>query len=203
MSNQKKFIRFSQVVFMASGLILLFTDPAVFPSYYKPIPMGFISFFYAFLLELPVFVFRIAGNAPEEQVREMTETRDRFRSALAVGLLLCGLGSLGLWGLYQKGIPYDKMVHFIFPLLMMVTGSRLFKLWYGWSLKKALWRVGLIIAVSGVAWEFIEFIAARYFELGFFGKLFDRNSALDILSNLLGVVVGSVIMRRRAKKDSS
>lgn len=194
MSSQRRFIRLFQLVFIGSGLVLLFTDPVLFPSYYKPIPMGVISFFHAFLIQLPVFVFRVPVGTSEEQARKIKFSREQFQSALAIGLLLSGLGSLGLWGLYQKGIPYDKFIHFLFPALMMVSASYLFRVLYGWSLKKAAWRVALIVMVSGVAWEYIEFIAARYFELGFFGKLFDRNSVLDILSNILGILAGSVII---------
>ena len=57
---QRTFIRFSQVVLILAGLVLLMVHPSFFPSYYSPRFMGVMAFVYAFLIQpLGIYVASI------------------------------------------------------------------------------------------------------------------------------------------------
>lgn len=185
-----------QVIFILAGFVLFFGQSSWFPAYYRPKPMALISFLYAFIIEFPSLVLK------RESSTEKRAAKVQFQVALAVGLLLCGLGSLGLWGLYQIDIPYDKFVHFTFSVLMTVAGTYIFRYWSGLSLKRSLLVAVAIVGLSGVGWEYIEAFFAHYFHVGFFGRLFDHDSRFDIYTNLLGAGAGAAIVgwQRWAKK---
>ncbi len=202
MISQKKFIRFSQVVLIVAACILFVVHPSFFPSYYKPTLMGLVALAYCFLIQLPVFVFRIPQNAPASSVKEKLFFRGQLQAALSLGFLLSGLGSLGLWGLYRVGVPYDKIVHFTFSALLMVSGAHVFQAWYGWPLKKTAILLALVISVSGVAWEFTEFFSDRWLHFGYFGQLFDSDSLFDIFTNLSGASVGVGMIAWRQWRDN-
>lgn len=176
-------------MFVGAGLALFFMPAAWLPSYYKPIPMGIVAIGYSFLITLPTWVFR-----PSRE-------RDWFQIALALDLLLCGLGSLGFWNISIIGMfGYDKLIHFTFSASMMVTATYLLSSHNRWSMKKTVFIVALLIAVSGVAWEYIEYFFAAYFHFGYFGTLFDYDSRHDILANILGVMAGLIVIRFRTKR---
>ena len=197
MTLQKKFIRFSQAVLIIAGIVLLAVHSSVLPSYYSPRFMGIMAFVYVFIIQLPLFVFRIPADDNAGAVKEKMFFRGQLQAALAVGLLLGGLGSLGLWGLYNVGIPYDKFVHFSFTAIMMVSGAYVLYAFNGWSLMKSIIFVAFVVGLSGVVWEFIEFGADRWLHVGYFGQLFDHDSMFDINTDLLGVIAGTGIIAWR------
>jgi hypothetical protein len=146
---------------------------------------------YVFLIELPALILR------HPKTPAQTRALHNFQLALAVGLVACSLGSLGLWGLYHQGIPYDKFVHFGFPFVMVVTGIEIARTWWGWSFKKSSLVLVLILLLSGVAWEYIEFFFAFRFHLGFYGTLFDHDSIFDMVANAFGTLAGFLWAARR------
>jgi len=192
--KKKEFLRLVQVIFLIAGIVLLFGSTNWFPDYYRPRVMAFGSFFFIFLIELPALIWRDDQNSAEKILARLN-----LQIVLAGGLFFSSLGSLGLWGLYKRGIPYDKFVHFGFPLALAIVGISFFQSQFGMSLKKATLRVLLIIVLSSVAWEILESIFARFFHIGFFGTLFDRDSILDMVSNLAGAGLGVLIKIKNKK----
>lgn len=191
----RKIIRYSQLLLVIVSLILIFSNPAWFPSYYKPLSMALIGLFYAFLIEVPVFVFR--SQSPNLQLET---SRTKFQAALGVSLLFSGLGSLGLWGLYKEGIPYDKFVHFFISVVLTATGIHLIHAWRNWSFKKTVIVVLVISCLVGVAWEFTEYFFDKYVHLGYFGKLFDADGMHDLLFDFLGTFLGGLIAMATNRK---
>ncbi len=161
-----------------------------FPDYYSPRFMGVVSFLFAFFVELPKIITKI----PESRGLQIS---------LAVGLILSGLGSLGLWGLHQKGIPYDKFVHFVMPALLTYSGIRLLSIWKKISIKKSTFIISIIIGICGVAWEYVEFYFRHYFQIGFFGQLFDQDSLKDIIINFAGILAGIIFIIAKKKRLQS
>lgn len=179
----KRFIISAQVVLIVAGLVLFVLPRSWLPDYYKPIPMGLAAIVYAFFISVPALaVHRLKGTAVMEN----------FQAALALGLLMCGLGSLGAWGWYQHGFAYDKLVHFILPAMMVYFGSKLLATIWRVRIPAAALAAAGIVALSGLAWEYIEAFFAGYFHLGFFGALFDYDSIGDLIANLSGVVMALI-----------
>lgn len=189
--NRQKFIRTTQWIFIIFGFVLFFYHPSFLPVYYRPRLMGTMAVLYSFFIQLPLLIFR----APPRS--SAAADVERLQVGLSIWLLLNGLGSLGLWGLYQVGISYDKFVHFIFPVLVIVPGFSLVRSLYGWSSKKALITLVLLICVSAVAWEYAEYASARWLHFGFFGQLFDQDSILDILYTCLGAGAAALFLTTR------
>lgn len=181
----KRFIIISQWAFACAGLTLFLLPKDYLPDYYKPIPMGLAAIGYSFLIALPAWVFR--------ELRDRRELL-QFQTALATGMALNGIGSLGAWGLYKYGFDYDKLVHFVFPALMVYFGARLLRIRSGKPVITMALLTAVIVMASGVAWEYIEYFFASYFHFGFFGTLFDPDSIRDLLANMAGVIAALIYL---------
>ncbi len=188
------FINLTRCVFILGGIILIFSPSSWWPTYYRPIPMGVAAILYSYLISLPKIIFK---KAPQSLIK-------KFQIALALSLIFCGLGSLGLWSSTFRGIiDYDKFVHFLFFFSMTAVGSPLLAMQNKWSIKKAVIVAVAITAFSGVAWEFIEYFFAAYFHIGFFGTLFDHDSRFDLITNLSGIMTGVLFLVLRYLFSSS
>ncbi len=198
MTTRLKFIRATQGVLIIFGCLLFLYHPAFLPAYYRPWLMGLTAILYSFCIQLPALVFSIPSHSTAaSSVERQLFYRERLQVGLSIGFLLGGLGSLGFWGLYKVGIPYDKFIHFIFPVLVIVPASSLLRALYGWSWKKSLILLALAACVSGIAWEFVEYASFHWLRFGFFGQLFDSDSLRDIYTTFLGVGVAAVFLVRR------
>lgn len=202
MNLQQKFTRFAQITLIVGGCVLLIIPSSHFPPYYKPRLMTLVAFIYAFLIQLPVLIFRIPQHAAVPEVNEKMFFRGQLQVALSISFLLGALGSLGLWGLYKVNIPYDKYVHFIFSTLGMVSGVYVLRIWNGWSLKKSALILALVMGMLGVAWEFTEYFSDRWLHFGFYGRLFDHDSLFDIFTDVLGIAAGASIVAWRQWLDN-
>lgn len=188
-----RFTRWVQGGLLVASLVLLIGPSTWFPSFYRPQLMALTAVVYVLCIQLPVWVFRLPRSRVVFDAQELLERRVNLQAGLALGFLLSGLGSLGLWGLHQVGIPYDTIVHAAFSGLIMAYGAPMLSAWYGWSRTKAVVVVGLLIAVGGVVWEVVELASDRLLQFGYFGELFDRNSLFDIIANIVGASIGSVL----------
>ena len=194
----KGFIRCSQAILIFAGVCLVVVPEEIFPLYYRPQLMALAALVYCVVIELPVFVFRLSRNGRSDDARYVARTQ--FQVALAIGFLLGGLGSLGLWQLHTVGIPYDKFVHFTFSMLLTIFGANLLRVWHAWSLKKSLLILLALVTSLGAVWECIELLSDRWLNFGYFGSLFDHDSLRDVMINIMGALVGSGILafwRRR------
>ena len=181
-------------IFVIVGLVLVFSPTEWWPTYYRPILMGIVAISYSYLIALPRIIFK---KVPLQTIQE-------FQGILAVNLILCSIGSLGLWSTSFWGvIDYDKLVHFIFSASMLVVGPPLLSRQYSWSIKKAVIISMIITAFSGIAWEFIEYFFAAYFHIDFFGTLFDHDSRFDLITNLSGIITGMFFVTLRYRFSPS
>lgn len=177
---------------LVASLVLLAGPSTWFPSLYRPRLMALTAVVYVLCIQLPVWVFRLPRGRAANDDLELLKRRTNLQVGLALGFALSGLGSLGLWGLHEVGIPYDAIVHAAFSGLIMACGAPMLSAWYGLSRTKAILVVGVLVACSGVAWELVELASDRLLQFGYFGELFDRNSIFDLVANIAGASVGSV-----------
>src|SRR3989344_1508829 len=187
MSRSSLFIRIAQLLFFLAGIILILA-PIDWPQYYRPIPMGFMAIAYSFIIDLPRRFFKESSSKLAQE----------FQIILIINLLLCSLGSLGLWSTtFLKVIDYDKLVHFFFSASILFIGSLALSSKYKYSIKKTVIITVIIIVFFGVAWEFIEYFFATYFHVGYFGTLFDHDSRFDLITNLSGIITGVFFLALR------
>jgi len=190
---QKKFINFCVISFLIGGSILLLGKQTWFPKFYNPDFMGVMSFISAFLIFIPrIFSPKNKNN----------ESIINFQFAISLGLALNGLGAIGLFKLYEYGIPYDKIVHF-FVSFVLIIGLSNFLMNDGKSyFKKPLVVSFLAIIFLGFFWEIMEILFDAIFEtqtFGVYGQDVIRDTFFDIVNNFLGAISGMLILNFKRK----
>lgn len=194
-SNMKTFIKLSAVVYAAVGAFLLLSPKEIFPSFYKPIVMSSLAFTSALLIFLPKLIFQPRGDKEKEKILLKLQT------TIAVVVIMNGLGGLGLYKLYLVGFGYDKLMHFLSPLLIALVGSEFIKIWFKKKSGYATATSALLVIFGGVVWEILEAVSDKFFGTTFLGggdSIYALDTKQDLLMNVLGVLLGVVLLRKKS-----
>lgn len=190
--RMSRIARIALILFGIGGIVLLLGDREWFPDFYHPRFMGVGSFVWAIIVYVPAVAFR--SSSPN-----IKTAAQQLQSILAVLLLLSSAGSLGLWQLYRIGFEYDKIVHFLFPAASVYGGVGFLAALNGWPVRKSVNAAILIVLVCAVGWEFFEFFGDELFGTEMWG-MYDqgvvRDTIVDLLANLFGIVTGAYMVRR-------
>lgn len=202
--TKEKILKFSIFGFLLAGFIFILGSASWFPDFYAPKLFGIFSFVSAFFIILPKFLFR---SKPDESGIKKESLVD-FQISLVISLILNGFGSLGLFQLYKVGFEYDKMIHFITGLIVSVAFGRLLFYRYGFGLKKAVFLSAFLMLIAGAGWEIFEFLSDFIFgtkTFGVYGMQIKRDTALDLIFDLAGVIAGALVFGRGylTRKNSS
>ena len=165
----KLFPNLAITFFVLSGIVLLVTPQAWWPSYYDLPYMGWAALVCAVAIAL---------------------VPTHFKTPLAVMFLLNASGDLGLYQLYKHGFEYDKLIHFVTPLIATLALARM------WGMKRA----ALIVVACAITWELFEFLVDQYFKTRIFGvyHLFIlRDTIMDIVFNMMGVMIAFAVTQFR------
>ena len=169
-SNSKNYFpKFAIGFFVVSGVVLLATPHSWWPTFYDLPYMGWA----ALVCAAAIFSFEV-GPLKNPKVRPL-------QTALAVILLLNASGDMGLYELYRYGFEYDKIIHFISPLIATLALAKIF------GFRRAI----VLVIVGAVAWELFEFLADTFIKTHLFGvyrqQIF-RDTLTDLAMNLLGIL---------------
>jgi len=192
----KILVNTSIAIYIVVGFILFVLPSETFPAFYNPILMGSLALVSGILIYLPGVIFRTKDHTKGKALTLM-------QLVVAVSLLINGAGGLGLYKLYQYGIPYDKFTHFLTPLIFVVGLFYFIKNWFAKSDKTAIITSTILVLLGGVVWEFLEAFSDRAIGTsllggGTGGAFWD--TFWDTTMNIIGVGVGIVIIRQRLKK---
>lgn len=198
--QQRNFLKFSSIVLVIIGLILLFEPRGWFPNFYSPIFVGIIALISPLLIYLPGFILR--KDTPQK--RKLTL---EICSVVAFSLSVNIAGELGLFQLYKYGFEYDKFAHFIVSMLFAFMLGEALKEWRGFPSEKIVWLVFLIVFGSGILWELFEATSDILFktqEWGVYGRYLVSDTYKDIGFNTLGALAGIIVFKipKRQHKKS-
>ena len=191
------FIKVSFIIYIIGGALFLTAPSDWFPSFYHMPSMGILAFASAFLIWLPRLVFK--------KYKESSHFV-KFQFLITIGILINGLGGLGLYRLYLVGFEYDKLAHFLTPLLLTFAFFILFKYMWGWDFKKSLFSSAILVLSLGFLWEGFEQIANLMFSESVFilggGGSVLRDTILDVVSNILGITTASIYILKKKEPIS-
>ena len=191
-----KFTKSVIVLYILAGLILLFGPKSLFPSFYKPNLMVALALVSIISIWLPSVIFR-TQNEIKKQAREVLQFN------IAVNLLINGAGGLGLYRLYLIGFEYDKLTHFVTPMLLTVGIYTFLSIWYEWRNKKTLIFVVAGVLVAGFGWEALEYLSDVLFDtqlLGGGSAQVARDTIFDVIANILGITTAVVYLHIKNRK---
>mgnify|MGYP001613858946 CR=1 FL=1 len=196
-TSRSSFLRCTILFFLLVGGILVITPADWYPSWLFPKVAGLGLVAYALLATLPHFIFARRGQPSDEARRRALQ---RLENVIGFGLLLSAAGMLGFYELYRYGFEYDKVIHFLFPLLGALVISQFFHVWYEIAFTRAVYLTALLIFAGSIMWEFYEFTADQVFHSGAFGqggtRIFE-DTTLDLLMNFFGISFAVLITKSR------
>ena len=190
----KTFINFSIAVYVLAGSLLLVIPSGIFPVFYKPTLMASLAFVSAFLIFLPRIIFR--KPVDEKKKRALI----KFQFLITFILLINGIGGLGLYKLYKIGFEYDKLMHFVSPLLAVLFGSAFISVWFRKNAKIALVITVSLILLGGVLWEILEATSDKFLGTTLLGggeNLIAVDTAKDLFMNVIGTILGAIIFLKK------
>lgn len=184
--------------YVVFGVVLMLAPTAWFPEYVAAHYLGILSFVSAAIVL--VFPYLLKSTDPEKQT-----LAHKMHYILIVILLTNAAGELGLYQLYfTTGFQYDKVLHFLTPLLCTITLMQFFIVWYGWARARAATVAALLSILFFVLWEVWELTSDLLFgtrELGIYGAQIKADTIADVVYGLVGVGVGLLVqldgVRRR------
>lgn len=187
--RHEAFQKFSSILLVTAGLVLLFGSKHWFPGFYSPVFMGVIALLSPCLIYLPRFILK-------EDTPQKRKLLLEICSVIAFSLTVNMAGELGLYQLYKSGFEYDKFAHFGVSMLFAFILGETIREWQSLSSRKIVWLVFLIVFSSGILWEIFEATSDFLFktqEWGVYGKHLTLDTYLDVSFNVLGALAGIVV----------
>ena len=194
--QQRSFLKFSSLLLVVIGLILLLLPEDWFPNFYSPVFMGVIALVSPILIYLPKFFLKRSTPQKRSLILQM-------RSVIAFSLIVNFAGELGLFQLYRYGFEYDKFAHFIVSMLFAFILSESLREWEHLPLQKIIWLTLVTVFSFGILWEVFEATSDFLFktqEWGVYGKYLALDTYRDIGFNTLGALAGVIVFAIPSKQ---
>lgn len=187
---KRSFVKLALWAYALTALGLALGRREWFPEFYNPKFMAVAALLSGFIIILPELLF---SSSTEEERRE----RDTVQSHLALGLILNGWGGLGLYRLYQFGFPYDKLMHFVTPVILTLAFTRFWHRRFGWRPGVSLWRTSAAGFILGIVWELTEAFSDLKFGTQTWGNYRQHiveDTFIDLAMNGLGILTAVILM---------
>jgi len=197
----QKTIKIISWIFILSGIALLTIGSDRLPDFYNPGYMAGSAFASALAIMILAWFFK--SEDPRKK-----KARIELQGFILLALALNAVGALGLYKLYLVGFEYDKLVHFMTPLILVLGAVRFRMVWYGRDIGSALkWSLGVVLA-GAVGWEIFELLSDVILgteTMGLYGEAVVRDTIIDLVMNVLGAVFATIIVifykRKKVEKN--
>lgn len=196
--NNNRILNIFYASYLIAILLLLFLPDTMLPSFYK-------SYFMVGVSAVSVAVVFLFGHLFKTEDKTKNHVVEHCQMALAVSIGMNGLGGLGLYKLYRVGIPYDKIMHFVIPVILLVFGVYFLMHRYNKPKKYAIVFMVVAVFVGSVVWEGVEVGQDRLFgtkTAGIYGEDYVNDTILDIVSAAAGLALGSYWLARSKRVDT-
>lgn len=198
--NNGNFVKFSVLIFLLAGIILLSLDPRMLPQFYSPRAMGALSIIYAFFIILPALIYRLHEGMDKPSLEKKKLALINLQTAVAVSVYFDGAGGLGLYELHKVGIPYDKIAHFTVTAILIIALANFVTEWYAINITKAVVVSALVVMAGGILWEVSEYSSDFLFgtkRFGIRGEDVLSDTTLDLVMDALGIAGASFLVIKK------
>jgi hypothetical protein len=167
-------------------------------NFIKPSTIGILAFVAVFLIISPRLFLnsRIGGDMKREHALS------KLQSMIAFALIVNCAGGAGLYDLYKIGFNYDKLMHFIVPMMFAVVWAYFFKDWFGFGIRESALFASALTFAGGVVWEILEAFSDIFFGtqlLGMGSGKIVSDVVLDVVMDVLGIIMGIIWLYRRSR----
>lgn len=196
----KKFSIIVVYALVIAAILLIVLPKAWFPSFYDVRYTGWSELAAAAIIYFLPFLFRVSAQEPDAERKNRGV--DIFQFAAAVAVFADFLGALGLYLLYQIGIPYSYILHFSTPLFATIMFSLFMEKRYSMRPVRAIIYGFLLTLLFCCLWEVLENSADHFLGTHLAGP--DQTNStnvtvLDLYLDTAGAALGAAIMFFRSR----
>ncbi|MCX6746317.1 MAG: hypothetical protein NTX00_04885 [Candidatus Parcubacteria bacterium] len=171
-----------------------------FPSFYDVRYSGWSMIAGALIIYFLPSILRVPANSLD--AARKNRAADLFQFLIAFAIIADALGALGLYTLYQFGIPYAYILHLGTPLISVILLSIIINARFKIRLAYATGIAFILVLICGIGWEIFENTSDRFLGTHLTGpdQLTSQNvTVLNLIQDTIGATLGSVIVVLRQR----
>jgi hypothetical protein len=164
------------------------------PSFYDVRYLGWSMILGASTIYLLPAAIRVPVNSPD--AARKNRAAELLQYLLTIAIVTNALGSLGLYELYQDGIPYSYILHVIIPLISALLLSMVINLRWQIRILQATIIAFCLIIFCSIAWEVFENYSDYVWDthLAVLGMASTENTTvINLIQDTIGAAIGAVI----------
>ncbi len=197
----QKTIKIISWIFILSGIALLTIGSDRLPDFYNPGYMAGSAFASALAIMAPAWFFK--SEDPRKK-----KARIELQGFILLAVALNSLGALGLYKISFAVFAYDKFVHFMNPLILVLGLARFGMNWYERNVGAAVKWALIAVLIATIGWEAFEWLSDVLLgtqTMGFYGEAVIRDTIVDSIMNILGIALAVIIVifykRKKVEKN--
>jgi len=175
-----------------------------FPKFYDVRYSGWSMIAGALIIYFLPLILRVPADTPD--ATKKNRAADLLQFLIALAIICDALGALGLYELYQFGIPYSYILHLTIPFIGVILLSIILKMRFKLQLPKSVILAFVIIMICGLGWEIFENTADHFFNTHLTGpdQLTTFNTTnLNLIQDTIGALLGSIITSLKLRKKNN
>ena len=175
-----------------------------FPKFYDVRYSGWSMIIGALIIYfLPSFL-RVPADLPD--AAKKNRAADLLQFLIALAIIADALGALGLYELYQFGLPYSYTLHIVIPLISVILLTIVINSRFEIRLPYAVLIAFFAVLMAGIGWEIFENLSDHFLNTHLTGP--DQSTAynttrLNLIQDTTGAFLGSIIATLKLRKKNN
>ena len=180
---------------LLGGILMTFLPISWFPKFYDVRYSGWSMLAGALLIYFLPSILRVPADSPN--AAKKNRAADLFQFLIALAIIADALGALGLYELYQFGIPYAYILHVCIPLISVILLSIVLNMRFEIHLPYAAVIAFILVLICGIGWEVFENLSDHFLNTHLTGP--DQSTSynttmLNLIQDTIGALLGSVLV---------
>ncbi len=199
----KMFVKISLYILFSIGIVALILPVRWFPDFYDVRYLGVGTLSAALMIIVLPKLIKV--ETTHAQAHQKNHAATMFEFLLSTIFLSNALGDIGLYQLYIIGLPFDKFLHFLMPLLSVIILSLVLHQHLEIRPYYSIALATMTVMSCVIDWEFYEYTMDTIFNtrlFGIYGTEINLDTKYDIIGGAAGSFIGALIAVGIYKKEN-
>jgi len=189
---------FPKIIFyllLSAGILITFLPISWFPSFYDVRYSGWSMIATALIIYFVPLLIRVPANSPDAEKKN--KATDLLQFFITLAILTDILGALGLYELYNYGIPYSFSLHIAMTFAGVIILTIVINQRFDVHITKAAIIAFLLILAWGVVWEIYENTSDYLFKTHLAGASqtsTQNTTVLNLIQDFIGASCGLILL---------
>jgi len=185
---------------LVAGLIINLVPITWLPSFFDGRYLGWSMIIGALTIYILPTLIKVPVNSPD--ATKKNRAAEILQYLLTIDIIANALGSLGLYELYQIGIPYSYILHVAVPLISTLLLSIVIT--WRWQVRttRATIIAFCLVIICGILWEVFEYYSDNIWgtHLAVLGIGNTENTTvINLIQDTIGAIIGAAIILLRPR----